>query len=598
MRKLYKAFNPKLYKWLYNIYKQYGSEALREHLISTIFGFTRYYNDWMVKHYPTKEELEKQKRTKFEYSPKISIVVPTYNTPMNFLEDMINSVINQTYDNWELCIADGSTSNEVVARLEKFCSKENRIRYIKLKDNEGISLNTNAAIEIANGEYISFMDHDDIIHENALYEVVKCLQDVHHDLIYTDEDFVSNDLRVYHNPVFKPDWSPDLLLSHNYITHFVTVKKNIINKVGMLRSQYDGAQDYDFLLRVTKICNSIYHIPKVLYHWRENETSVAGNSDNKKYAFEAGKKALQNYLDNNKIAGTVKHTEYPGYYTINYQAPDNSLVSVIIPNMNHKEDLDKCIESLYNVNNYKNFEIIIIENNSNDEEIFEYYKFLKNKYSNLKVVTYEGEFNFSAINNFGVKYANGEYLLFLNNDTEMIKPDSLVQMIGNCTREDVAIVGPKLLFEDRTIQHVGVALGFGGFAGHVFSGIKENSRGYMLRPQINCNYSAVTGACLLIKSKLFKEIKGFNEDFKVGLNDIDLCLRARHLGKYIVYNANTLWFHYESKSRGYDTTKEKQERLDSEIKLFQSIWKDDLEKSDPFYSPNFSTDFIPYQRLS
>lgn len=598
MRKFYKVFNPKLYLWWYNIYKQFGYSALKELLESTFLGYIKYYNKWLENHLPSQEELNLQRKENFRYSPSISIVVPTYNTPIKFLKEMINSVLSQTYKHWELCIVDGSSSNSVVDYINKNYSKEKRIKFFKLKSNKGISGNTNEAIKYSTGEYISFLDHDDIIPKNTLYEVVKCLQEKKHDLIYTDEDYISEDSAVHKNPTFKPDWSPDLLMSHNYITHFVTIKRDIIKKVGYLQSKYDGSQDYDFLLRAVEQCDSIYHIPKILYHWRENESSVAGDSSNKMYAFEAGKNALQDYINRNNISGKVECLEHNGYYKINYKIPNPPKLSILIPNMNHIDDLKKCIDSLYNNNIYKNFEVIIIENNSTEEDIFEYYKFLKYEYKNIKIVTYKGDFNFSAINNFGFKFAEGEYILFLNNDTELIKPDSLQQMIGNCMRDDVGIVGAKLLFKDRTIQHAGTVLGFGGFAGHVFSGIKEDSCGYMWRPQISCNYSAVTGACLLIKRKVFEAVGGFNEDFKVGLNDIDLCLKVIHSNKLVVYNGNTLWFHYESKSRGYDTTKEKQKRLNSEIALFQKIWKLDLDNPDPYYTPNFTTDSIPYKILN
>lgn len=598
MRKFYKALDPRIYIWLYKIYKGCGKDVFIKHLTRTFTGYTKYYNKWLQEKYPDKEALIKQSAKKFKYMPKISIVVPTYNTPNEYLKDLLNSVCQQTYSNWELCIADGSNNNNVKNFLEDYTKLDSKIKYKKLDRNEGISGNTNQAINIVTGEYISFLDHDDTIPKHALFEVVKSLQNYKHDLIYTDEDFASYDNSFYHDPVFKPDWSPDLLMSHNYITHFVTVKKSIVDKVGVLNPKYDGAQDYDFLLRCSEECKSIYHIPQVLYHWRENNNSVAGSSQNKKYAYNAGKKALQAYLNRNKIDGLAKNTEHLGFYTVKYNTTGNPIVSIIIPNKDHIKDLDKCIKSLYNVNKYKNFEIIIVENNSEKEETFKYYEKLKKSKGNLKILQYKGEFNFSKINNFAVQQANGEYILFLNNDTEMIEPTSLQQMLGNCMRKDVGIVGAKLLFADKTIQHAGVVLGFGGFAGHVFSEKKSDSKGYMLRPLINCNYSAVTGACLMIKKDLFNIVDGFNENFKIGLNDIDLCLKVRKSEKLVVYNANTLWYHYESKSRGYDNTKDKKERLNNEIKLFQEIWGKQLIYNDPYYNKNFSINYIPYEMLN
>lgn len=591
MRKYYKIFNPNLYRWLFGTLIHGNSKVFSAHLQRLILGYRRYYNHWLKNVYPTTEELEEQKNYKFKYSPKISIVVPTYNTPQQFLDDMYKSVKNQTYKNWELCIADGSDNNNV----ENFFKEKTNVKYKKLKENKGIADNTNEAIKLATGEYISFLDHDDIIECHTLFEIVKSLQNVQHDLIYTDEDFATTNLSCYHDPFFKPDWSPDLLMSHNYITHFVTVKKAIVDKVKGIRSEFDGAQDYDFLFRCTEISDSIYHIPQVLYHWRENDTSVASDSSNKMYAFEAGKNALQSHLDRMKISGQAEMTDNLGYYKVIYNTPGNPLVSIIIPNKDHTDDLKKCIDSLYKVNIYKNIEILIAENNSEEKETFSYYEYLENKFDNLKVLKYQAEFNFAKINNFAAKKAKGQYILFLNNDTEMIDPHSLEQMLGNCMRADVGIVGAKLLFGDDTLQHVGVVLGFGGFAGHVFSEQKQDARGYMFRPQINCNYSAVTGACLLIKKSIFDDVDGFNEDFKVGLNDIDLCLKVRHKNYLVVYNANTLWHHYESKSRGYDESGEKKKRLESEVKRFQKIWTEDLSKPDPYYSPNFSTEYIPYE---
>ncbi|MDO5329659.1 MAG: glycosyltransferase family 2 protein [Coriobacteriia bacterium] len=595
MRNFYKIFKPKTYVWLFNIYKNHGFEALRRRLQILILGYNRFYNKWLNIKNPNLEELNFQKKYKFDYEPLISIVVPTYNTPKSFFKEMVKSVQEQTYSKWELCIADGSTNNDVKAIVKEI--NDSKIKYVSLNKNKGISENTNSAIYIANGEYISFLDHDDVIEKHALFEIVQSLQSKHHDLIYTDEDFATKDLSFFHDPVFKPNWSPDLLLSHNYITHFVCVKKQIVDKIHGLNSLYDGAQDYDFLFRCIENSKSIYHIPKVLYHWRENDASVASDSSNKNYAYEAGLRALQDHIDRADICGYAESLSYPGFYTIRYNTPDNPLVSIIIPNMDHVKDIDKCLKSLYEVNSYKNFEIIIVENNSKDKDTFQYYSKIKDLYDNLNIVEYKGDFNFSKICNFGASVSNGEYLLFLNNDTEMIDSGSLCQMLGNCMRDDVGIVGAKLLYADDTIQHAGVVLGFGGFAGHVFTGKKKDSRGYMLRPLINCNYSAVTGACLLIKKDVFNEVHGFTEKFAVGLNDIDLCLKVRHLNKLVVYNANSLWHHYESKSRGYEDTPEKKARLNKEIKLFQSIWKEDLDKGDPYYSSNFSIDYLPYEML-
>lgn len=554
------------------------------------------YAEWYEAHKPTVEELDKQRTRKFSYEPKFSIIVPTYNTPIKFLHEMIDSVREQTYSNWELCIGDGSEGNkELESVLEEYSQKDKRIKYKILEKNFGIAGNTNGALELATGEYVGLFDHDDLLTPNALYEVAKTLQEKKYDVLYTDEDKVNTDLTEYMDPNFKPDWSPDLFYSHNYITHFFVVKKQIIDEIGGFRSEYDGSQDYDLMFRCIEKAKSIKHIPMILYHWRIHAASVAGDPASKMYAYDAGKKAIEGHFERTGVKAKVEHMPLWGMYHVIYETPGNPLISILIPNKDHTDDLDVCIKSLYEINDYENFEIIIIENNSEKEETFEYYKKIEAEYKNVKVVTWQDEFNYAAINNFGVTFAKGDYLLFLNNDTEVINKEAISELLGCCMRDDVGIVGAKLLYEDDTVQHAGIVLGFGGFAGHVFTGIDKDDYGYMVRPRINCNYSAVTAACMMVDKKSFEEVGGFTEAFKVGLNDVDFCLKVRKTGKLVVYNAHSMWHHYESKSRGYEDTPEKIKRFESEIALFQKYWGELLKEGDPYYNKNFPIEYGPFR---
>lgn len=588
-------FNPKSYKKVLKIIRRDGVLSFIGEIKSMLMPQRIKYKKWQYLHFPDKNELETQKNTKFVFSPKISIIVPVFNTPILFLKQMIDSVYDQSYSNWELCIANGTPENkEIINYLDSL--EDERVLIKHLSSNKGISGNTNEALKLANGEYIALLDHDDVISPDALFEVVSALQEKRYDLLYSDEDFATEDLKQFKDPVFKPDWSPDLLCSHNYITHFLVVDKKIVNKVGGFRAEYDGAQDYDFVFRCTEISGNIFHIPKILYHWRICNNSVASNSENKLYAYEAGKKAIEAHLERVGEKGKVETLDVLGYYHVCYDTPNNPLVSIIIPNKDHINDLDTCIQSLYKINKYKNFEILVIENNSKDKNTFEYYKRQSKERKNFKVIDYKGEFNYSSINNLGVRHAKGEYILFLNNDTKLIEPNSLKDMLGLCMRDSIGAVGAKLLFDDNTIQHAGVVLGFGGFAGHVFTGENKDSYGYMMRPKINCNYSAVTGACLMTKKSVFNKVNGFSEIFKIGLNDVDFCLKVLSKNKLIVYDAESVWHHYESKSRGYDENSiQKKKRLEAEIDLFRRKWVAVLDKDDPYYNINFPINTDPYK---
>lgn len=557
------------------------------------------YQTWLFAQRVTKKNLETQSKTKFAYSPKISILVATFNTKEEYLKEMIDTVVNQSYSNWELCIADGSTNDFVEKYVhEHYSSYGDKIKFQKLDQNYGISGNTNKAFEMATGDYITVYDHDDTLELDCFYEIVKALQEYRYDVLYTDEDKFDDSTKMYNDPNLKPDFSEDLLRSHNYITHLFIVNKKIVDEVGYYNSEFDGSQDYDYIFRCVEKANAVYHIPRILYHWRMHPESTAQNPENKMYCYDAGKRAIEAHYKRVGVEATVEFLPKPmyGMYHTIYSTKDNPLVSILIPNYNHKSILKTCIDSLYNVNTYKNFEIVIVENNSTEKEIFDYYEELKKQHDNIQVVTYKGEFNYSRINNFGMKYTNGDYVLLLNNDTEVISPTALSEMVGCILRPEVGAVGAKLLYEDDTVQHAGVVIGFSGYAGHVNHGINKDDYGYMVRARINCNYSAVTAACMMVKKSVFNQVGGFDEQFVVACNDVDLCLKICKEKYLIVYNAFALWHHYESKSRGYDdASQEKMWRFNKEVEKFQDKWKDVLINGDPFYNSNWNIQYGPFR---
>lgn len=553
------------------------------------------YHAWFMNHKISEEELEIQRHTKLSFSPKISIIVATYNTKDEYLKDMIDSVIDQSYPNWELCIGDGSTNDSVQNYVKEHYANEPRIKFNRLNDNYGISGNMNGALEVATGDYVSLYDHDDILCPDALFEVVSALQDYRYDIVYTDEDKLNDQTKQYMVPFFKPDYNVDMFRSHCYICHFYTVNRKIIDQVGFMRSDYDGSQDYDFMFRCIEKANGVYHVPKILYHWRMHPLSTAANPESKMYCYEAGQRAIEDHYRRTGVNATVEMIRpLYGMYRTRYHVEGQPLVSIIIPNMNHKKLLKTCIDSLFTKNTYKNFEIIIVENNSDEDEIFDYYQQLESEHDNIHVVKWENSFNYSAINNFGVKYAKGEYILFLNNDTELIDPNSIYDMVGNCQRKEVGIVGAKLLYGDDTVQHCGVVLGSGGDIAHAFIDIDQDGDGYMCRARINSDYSAVTAACMMIKKSVFDEVNGFDESFAVAYNDIDLCLKVRDLDLLVVEDVFSMWYHYESKSRGKENTIEKSERFEKELKQFKSKWHKYWDAYDPCFNPNFSKTQQPF----
>ncbi|MDE6026243.1 MAG: glycosyltransferase [Lachnospiraceae bacterium] len=592
-------FKPKYIKKGLNYIAENGVGAFTEKLKSILYGINYYYPGWFEAHKADAEELKRQREEKLSYNPLISIVVPTFNTPEKYLREMIESVICQSYQNWQLCIADGSNTNEKAGALaagiiKEYAEKDSRIVCKFLEKNGGISDNTNAALSLATGEYVGLFDHDDLLTPDALYHIAKALNEEKYDILYTDEDMMDSKGKKLMNPKFKPDFSMDLLMVHNYITHFFVAKTTLLHKVGGFDREFDGAQDYDIILKCVEQSKNIKHIPRMLYHWRVHKASTAGNPESKLYAYENGKRALQAHLDRIGVKAVVENTDMWGLYDVKYIIDEQPLISIIIPNKDHIDDLDKCVSSIYDRSDYKNIEFIIVENNSTEDKTFKYYKEMETKHENFHVVYWKKEFNYSAINNYGVSFAKGDYLLLLNNDTEIMSTNALNRMLGICMRDDVGVVGAKLFYEDDTIQHAGVVIGFGGYAGHVFNGMKDNELGYMMRAKINSNFSAVTAACLLTKKSVFSEVGGLSEEFVVACNDVDYCLKVREQGLLVTYCADAKWHHYESKSRGYEDTPEKQERFAKEKSLFQQRWKTVLENGDPFYNINFPVSLPPF----
>lgn len=574
-------------------WKNYGLKNTIKKVCQKLSGQRDYgnYEDFLKKYGVKEEELARQRQEVFENGPCFSIAVPLYQTKEKYLREMIESVQAQTYTNWELCLADGSgREHSLQPVVGEYIAKDKRIKYCLLDSNEGIAGNTNEALKMADGDFVVLTDHDDLLSPEALYQCAKAVQkEPQTDVIYSDEDKVDMSGKKFFEPHFKSDYNIDLLCTMNYICHLFVVRKDVMERAGLFESCYDGAQDHDFILRCTEKAEHIVHIPKVLYHWRCHAQSTSENPESKLYAFENGCKAIKAHYDRIGIPAEVEQGPFYGMYRTHYLWKEQPLVSILIPNKDHAADLKKCMDSIEEKSTYRNFEFIIVENNSTEEETFAYYKEIE-KRDNVRVLYYKEDFNYSRINNFGAKEANGEYVLLLNNDTEMIEPDSIKEMLDVCMRPDVGIVGAKLLYEDNTIQHAGVIIGFGGVAGHAFIGQDRDDNGYFSRIISVQNLSAVTAACLMVRRSVFDEVEGLNEEFKVAFNDIDFCLKVRKAGYLVVYNPYAQFYHYESKSRGQEDSADKVARFQQEIGLFGERWGELLEHGDPYYNPNLTLD--------
>lgn len=556
------------------------------------------YDTWLRIMRVSRQELFAQRKTKFSYAPKFSVVVPLYHTPAKFLKDLVRSMMYQSYANWELCLVNASPEDvQLTSLLENWAMRDKRIRVIRLEKNLGIAQNTNAGIAASTGEFIAFLDHDDFLEPDALFCYADALnKDKTIDVFYSDEDKTDEYAAHYFYPHFKSDFNIDLLHANNYMCHFLAVRKSLVDTVGGLNEKFDGAQDYDFVLRLTENTKKIYHCPRILYHWRCSNQSTAANQGNKMYAIHAGKAALNAHYKRIGWNARAQEGAVDGWYQTKFTLKEEPLVSILIPNKDHTDDLDVCLNSFFERADYQNYEFIIIENNSVLPETFAYYEKIEKEHDNVKVVYWEAGFNYSAINNFGFKFAKGDYIMLLNNDVELITPDIFQSMLGFCMRPEVGIVGAKLLYNDHTVQHAGVLVGAGGLADHVFKGIHEDDPGYMGRAISSQDVSAVTAACLLVKRSVYEEVGGLEDEFQVAFNDVDFCLKVRKAGYLIVYDADVKLFHYESKSRGMEDTTERFIRFGNEMMLLNSKWDILSTFVDPYYNPNFS--YLEYYKIN
>lgn len=546
---------------------------------SNLIDNQKCYQEWLEKN---NNHIEIKK---FSYNPLLSVIIPVYNVKREYLVECLESILKQSYPNFEIILIDDNSSNIETLNTLKEYENNSKIKIKYRKTNGMISVASNDGIKLAKGEFLVLVDNDDKLDQNAFYYLVEALnKDKTLDFIYTDEDKMDIHGK-YFEPHFKPDYSPDTLMGMNYICHLSCLRTILVREVGGFRKEYDGSQDYDLFLRILDKTKRIYHVPRILYHWRETPSSTSLALGNKSYAYIAGKKALEDTLKRRNIKGEVLDNPTSSTYLIKYKH-DNPKVSIIIP-MKDKVNLTKvCIDSLYNKNTYKNFEIIIVDNNSTEEETLNYFNALKKEHDNVKILTIKEEFNYSRLNNLAIKETTGDYILLLNNDTEVLDKDFLDYMVGYASRDHVGCVGLKLLYKDLKVQHAGVVLGYGGVAGHVFVTASNKDIGIFNRLSMPYNYSAVTAACLLVKKSKYLEVGGFDENLKVALNDVDFNLKMLKKGYYNVCLNNISLLHYESKSRGYEVTKEQIERFQKEQDYMKKKWGKELE-NDKYFSSNY-----------
>ena len=545
----------------------------------------RNYKKWIKNNEPNEEELKNQRKTKFKIEPKISIIVPMYNTPCKFFQELVECLIKQTYSNWELCLADGSKNQD--ENLKKIIRSDNRIKYRFLNENKGISGNTNECIKMATGDYIALFDHDDLLPKFALYEIVKTInENPNVEFIYTDEDKISSDSKKRFEPYFKPDFAIDTLRSGNYICHFSVFKKELMDKLEGERSEYDGAQDFDIILRMTEFVEpqNIIHIPKILYHWRVSKESTAKNSESKPYAYISGEKAVQDHLNRLGIDAKVKRSKYYGLYETIYKIKGKPKVNIIIPNDDNVEDLKRCVDSILKRTDYDNYEIDIICQESNKKEVNNFYRKIDNE-KKVKIIYYAKKEKLITNNiSYGVKSTDGEYILLLSNKIEIIEKDWLKRMLGICQREDVGIVGAKLLNPKyNTVYHAGIVLGMTASNGYIHKNIRDKDFGFFARTIMCQDVSAVTGECLLTKRKVYEELEGVNKNFFYKFYDIDFCLRARKKGYLVVYEP-LVKMHY------YENDKKEDNNIKEDEKTFYNVWKETIEKGDTYFNVNLRLD--------
>ena len=550
------------------------------------------YQLWREQNEPRESDLRRMAETVdiLGYQPIISVILPVFNTPDQYLKAAIDSVINQVYSYWELCIADdASTNSQVKPLLDEYAAKDSRIKVSFRPENGHISEASNSALELATGEFICLLDHDDVLTPDALYEVALLLNRYRDaDMIYSDEDKISPDGQLV-NPYFKSEWCPESFLSRMYTCHLGTYRRSLVEEVGGWRVGYEGAQDYDLVLRLTEKTDKIYHIPKVLYHWRMHAGSAAGGTGAKPYAYKASLKALQDAIERRGEKGKVYGvTDYLGHHLVRYEIEEYKKVSIIIPTRDLAEDLERCLFSIFTISTYPNYEVILIDNGSVKEETFEVIsKWSQKEPQRFKCYPLDIQFNFSKLNNYGVTQAEGEYLLFLNNDTEVVTPDWIEAMVEQVQRPQIGAVGALLLFPDNTVQHAGVVMGLGGIAGHSYYRMTSKMPGYFGNLIGFNNVSAVTGACLMCRRDVFEQVGGLDEALTVAYNDVDLCLKMLERGYRNLYLPHVVLYHHESKSRGYEDSPEKKARLKQESQIMEQRWKKYID-NDPCYSPHLT----------
>jgi GT2 family glycosyltransferase len=546
------------------------------------------YDVWIAQNEPSADDLLAQRQVRLAREPRISIIVPTYQTPIAFLAAMIASVWHQTYPHWQLCIVDGGSHDPALTRLlQDWDDRDDRIDLRFLPRNLGIVGNSNAAAALAVGDYIAFLDHDDLLAPNALFEIARAVNEhPEADFLYTDEDAVDEAGQTRSNPNFKPEWAPDNLRSHNYITHLAVYRSELFTRLGGYRAGYEGSQDYDLILRATELARRVVHIPKVLYHWRVHAGSCASGEGVKTYAYDAARKAIRAHLVRSNLDGEVADGVTHGIYRVTYRLPRQPLVSILIPNRDQPDMLERCVDSIER-STYANHEIVIVENDSRLAQTHELYARLTSS-GKVRILPWDRPFNYSAVNNFAAASARGEVLLLLNNDVEAINPDWLERMLEHALRPEVGLVGAKLYYGDDTLQHGGVIVGLGGAAAHSHTRYPRSSFGYQGRLIVTQNLSAVTAACLMVRKDVYDEAGGLDEGYAIAFNDVDFCLRVRQRGRLVVWTPHAELYHHESRTRGTDDTPEKQARFQQEIARFKTRWVDLIRHGDPYYSPNLT----------
>lgn len=546
------------------------------------------------------QELAGQRAYPFPRKIKFSVLAPLYNTPERFLRAMIESVLAQTYGCWELCMADGSDAEHREAErvCREWAEKDSRIRYRKLEKNRGVSGNANACLEMAEGDYIGLFDQTDLLHPAALHEVMRAICEKNADFVYTDESAFHSTPKDAYLPNFKSSFAPDSLRGVNCIGRFTVFKRSLLDEVGLFDPACDGAQDYDMALRLTEKAGRVAHIPEILYYCRTQARSAGKNAWIRPCESHAGVRAVEKQLERLGMKGTVE-TAAPGQaiFHVRYAIQGTPKVSILIPNYEHKKDLKTCLDSVFGKTTWPNYEIVVVENNSSSREIFDYYAALQREHENVRVVTWREPYNFSAVNNFGARYCTGEYLLLLNNDTEVITPDWIQEMLMFAQRPDVGAVGAKLYYHDNTVQHGGIIFGMGGLADHMHKDYKRNAHGYMKRLLYAQNLTAVTAACMLLRRDVWEKMNGLDTEWAVAFNDVDLCMRIRQAGYLIVWTPFAELYHYEFKSRGVEDTPEKQARFNSEVLRCQQRWKNELDQGDPYYNPNLTLDRLDFSAV-